>query len=70
MGIEKTFIYSVGVLLIYYDEKSLEWAQEVWAVPPPSEDHQEYKTGGPIDIKSEGFAVWLQITKVLILKIS
>ena len=42
--IERTFIHSGRVLFICYDEKSLEWAQEVVrAVPPPSMDHRSTK---------------------------
>ena len=56
--IERTFIHSGRVLLICYDEKSLEWAQElVWAVPPPSMDHRGYEAKGPKDIKAETFGV-------------
>ena len=58
--IERTFIHSDRVLLICYDEKSLEWAQEVvWAVPPPSMDQRGYVATGPKHIKSETFGVWL-----------
>ena len=46
--------------MICYDEKSLEWAQEVVrAVPPPSMNHRRYEARGPKDIKSETFGVWL-----------
>ena len=58
--IERTFIHSGRVLLICYDEKSLEWAQEVVrAVPPPSMDHRGYEARDPKDIKSETFGVCL-----------
>ena len=58
--IERTFIHSGRVLLICYDEKSLEWAQEVVrTVPPPSLDHRGYEARGPKDIKLETFGVWL-----------
>ena len=58
--IERTFIHSGRVLLICYDEKSVEWAQEVVrAVPPPSMDHRGYEARGPKDIKLEIFGVWL-----------
>ena len=58
--IERTFIHSGRVLLICYDEKSLEWAQEVVrAVPPPSMDHRGYEARGPKDVKTETFGVWL-----------
>ena len=58
--IERTFIHSGRVLLICYDEKSLEWAQEVMrVVPQPSMDHRGYEARGPKDIKSETFGVWL-----------
>ena len=58
--IERTFIHSGRVLLICYDEKSLEWAQEVVrVVPPPSMDHRGYEARSPKDIKSETFGVWL-----------
>ena len=59
--IERTFIHSGRVLLICYDKKSLEWAQEVVrAVPSPSMDHRGYEARGPKDIKSETFGVWLR----------
>ena len=46
--------------MICYDEKSLEWAQEVVrAVPPPSMDHRGYEARGPKDIKPETFLVSL-----------
>ena len=47
--------------MIYYDEKSLEWAQViVRAIAPTSVDHQEYEARGPKDaIKSETFGIWL-----------
>ena len=57
--IEKTLFHSGKILLICYDEKSLEWAQEVVrAGLPPSIDHQGYETRGPKDIKPETFGVW------------
>ena len=46
--------------MICYDEKFLEWAQEVVrAVPPPSMNHRGYEARGPKDIKSATFGVWL-----------
>ena len=59
--IERTFIHSGRVLMICYDEKSLEWAQEiVRAIAPTSVDHQGYEARGPKDaIKSETFGIWL-----------
>ena len=61
--IERTFIHSGRVLLICYDEKSLEWAQEVVrAVPPPSMDHRGYEARGPKDVKTETFGSGFQTT--------
>ena len=59
--IERTFIHSGRVLMICYDEKSLEWAQEILrAIAPTSVDHQGYEARGPKDaIKSETFGIWL-----------
>ena len=60
MRIERTFIHK-GRILICYDEKSLEWAQEVVrAIAPTSMNHQGYEVRGPKDaIKSETFGIWL-----------
>ena len=69
VSIEITFIHSGRVLLICYDEKSLEWAQEVVrAVPPPSMDHRGYEARGPKDIKSKTFGVWLSDNEGLEIK--
>ena len=69
--IEKTFIHSGRVLLIRYDEKSLEWAQEgVRVVPPPSMAHRGYEARGSKDIKSETFGVWLPDNEGLEIKMS
>ena len=59
--IERTFIHKGRILMICYDEKSLEWAQEVVrAIAPTSMNHQGYETRGPKDeIKSETFGIWL-----------
>ena len=67
--IERTFIHTGRVLLICYDEKSLEWAQEVVrAVPPHSMDHRGYEARGPKDVKSETFGVQLPDNESLELK--
>ena len=59
--IGRTFIHSGRVLMICYDEKSLEWAQViVRAIAPTFVDHQGYEARGPKDaIKSETFGIWL-----------
>ena len=59
--IERTFIHKGRILMICYDEKSLEWAQEVVrAIAPTSTNHQGYEARGPKDaIKSETFGIWL-----------
>ena len=59
--IERTFIHKGRILMICYDEKSLEWAQEVVrAIAPTSMNHQGYEARGPKDaIKSETFGIWL-----------
>ena len=59
--IERTFIQKGRILMICYDEKSLEWAQEVVrAIAPTSMNHQGCKARCPKDaIKSEIFGIWL-----------
>ena len=48
--IEGTFIYTGRVLVTCYDEKSLEWSQEVVRIiAPTSMNHQGYKVRGPKD---------------------
>ena len=64
--IEKIFIHWDTVLLICYDEKSSEWAQEVVrAVPPPQWTIKGTKhPRGLKDIKSKTFGVWLPVNKI------
>ena len=59
--IERTFIHKGRILMICYDEKSLEWAQEVVrAIAPTSMNHQGYEARDPKDaIKSQTFGIWL-----------
>ena len=68
--IEKTFIHTVRVLMICYDEKSLKWAQEVArAIATTSMDYRRYEARGPKDaVKTETFGIWILDTEGLNIK--
>ena len=59
--IESTFIFEGKVLMIYKDEKTLEWAKQVVeAIVPSLVVHQGYDANGPKDLPpAKTFAIWL-----------
>ena len=59
--IKSTFIFEGKVLMIYKDEKTLEWAKQVVeAIVPSLVVHQGYDANGPKDLPpAKTFAIWL-----------